>query len=461
MRNSLTLLSGLGIGLAVLVSGGPARAFAPFDGKKDRDKKAEEKIKLAELDPEFQGRVNEAVKRAIPWLLSRQAQDGHFPTCHDAAGHGPFPHGGTALSLLALLKSGHPAVSDEIEKGMKWLKDSWDQYKAGGMQVSKNGWKTYEVGITLMMLEAMWSWRPQSMQKHKTVAMGRAFKPAWKAWVKELRDFLIKHEALSRQETNTSKNGGGGLIDHKETWSYPSAQAKLSDHSNTQYAVLGLHAAQKMGEPTSAKVWRGILEGMIYTQAETGPQVPRKVAPPRRPKDPYVHHPRTISGMSDRARGWGYNGAAKPQAGTGQMAETGSMTTVGLACVALAWHNMTTGRDKDGRKFAKDRKLREGKERALRDGFAWLDKNWTVEKNPNYGTWHYYYLYGLERSGILAQQQMIGGHDWYREGGELLLNQQRGAMWDDGNGDGAVCSTCFALLFLTRATVPLTTITHH
>jgi hypothetical protein len=137
------------------------------------------------------------------------------------------------------------------------------------------------------------------------------------------------------------------------------------------------------------------------------------------------------------------------------------MTTVGLACVALAWHNLGQGRDKDGQKYVRERDNIGAKDKAMNDGFAWLDHNWDVTKNPNYGTWHYYYLYGLERAGILGGRQMIGGHDWYREGGELLLAQQRGSMWDDANGDGAEVSTCFALLFLTRATVPLTAVTRH
>lgn len=451
--------------------GGPPVAAAPMQdagnddddkpkGPSPDDKGEEDRIKLAELDPEFQERVNAAVGRGIPYLLSLQKPDGRWTSMHDTSEHGPFPNGTTALVLLTLIKAGDKALSDEVTKGIKFLQDSWANFKSGGFMPSKQGWKTYEVGITLMMLEAMAAWRPQSMQKGHTQAVGKGFKPEWKQWVKELRDFLLNNIALSRQESFSSKQGAGGLIDRKETWSYP-GQAKISDHSNTQYAVLGLHAAQKLGEPTPASVWIAVLEGMIYTQAESGPTVPQKLAPPRKSNDPYVRKPVTVSGRNDRARGWGYGGAAKPAAGSGQQAETGSMTTVGLACVALAWHNLGQGRDKDGLKYVRDRKNIQDKDRSLDDGFAWLDHNWDVTKNPNYGTWHYYYLYGLERAGILGGRQMIGGHDWYREGGELLLSQQRGSMWDDANGDGPEVSTCFALLFLTRATVPLTAVTRH
>ncbi|MHC5020016.1 MAG: hypothetical protein ACYTGX_07885 [Planctomycetota bacterium] len=61
----------------------------------------------------------------------------------------------------------------------------------------------------------------------------------------------------------------------------------------------------------------------------------------------------------------------------------------------------------------------------------------------------------MERAGVLANRIFIGGHDWYRAGGDVILSGRRGGMWDDGKGDGRIASTCFAILFLTRATVPL------
>lgn len=429
---------------------------ATAQGQGRGDKADEEKIKLAEMDPEFQGRVNEAIKRAIPWLLSQQKPDGSFPTNHDASQHGPFLNGGTAISLLALIKGGHPAISDEVEKGIKFLRESWKNFHAGGGQAAKHGWKVYEAGLTLMALEAKDMWRPLSIKSHKTVAQGKKLPQEDHEWVKQMKDWLEVNVARTRQEANNSKNGGGGLVDFKETWSYPSGVG-FSDHSNTQYAVLGLHAAGKLGHPAKGETWGAVLEGFIFKQAATGPKVPRKVGFRPKKNDPYVRAPVTDSTKSDRARGWGYNGAAKPQAGTGQMAETGSMTTVGLACLEIAWYqlSMLARTDKDAKKIFQDRKLRGSKETAVDDGFAWLDKNWDITKNPNYDAWHYYYLYGMERAGVLSNRIFIGGHDWYREGGTLILDAQRGAMWDDGKGDGPVPSTCFAILFLTRATVPL------
>ena len=85
-----------------------------------------------------------------------------------------------------------------------------------------------------------------------------------------------------------------------------------------------------------------------------------------------------------------------------------------------------------------------------------------MDENPGQGGgWHYYYLYGLERVGAMLGWKHIAKHDWYREGAEVLLGDQL----EDGRwpppGDGAtaehedqILQTCFALLFLKRATVP-------
>ena len=84
------------------------------------------------------------------------------------------------------------------------------------------------------------------------------------------------------------------------------------------------------------------------------------------------------------------------------------------------------------------------------EGMQWINKNFLVTDNPGRpGKWHYYYLYGLERAGMLFGTETIGDHKWYREGAEQLLSAQSGGGW------GNVVDTCFAILFLRRATRPL------
>jgi hypothetical protein len=84
-----------------------------------------------------------------------------------------------------------------------------------------------------------------------------------------------------------------------------------------------------------------------------------------------------------------------------------------------------------------------------------LGENFVPGQNPkgkkNVDKWNYYFLYGVERAGMLYDTKLIGSHDWYTEGALWLLEAQ-GA---EGSWDDSLFDTCFAILFLKRATRPL------
>jgi hypothetical protein len=91
------------------------------------------------------------------------------------------------------------------------------------------------------------------------------------------------------------------------------------------------------------------------------------------------------------------------------------------------------------------------RDKVLRKGGEWLAAHFSVEENPVRGSrHHYYYLYALERAGMLYGTEKFGGHAWYALGARYLL----GAQERDGSWGGTV-DTCFAILFLRRATRPL------
>jgi hypothetical protein len=72
--------------------------------------------------------------------------------------------------------------------------------------------------------------------------------------------------------------------------------------------------------------------------------------------------------------------------------------------------------------------------------------------------WHYYYLYGLERAGMLFGAETMGQHKWYPTGAHFLLKEQRDdGSWSSGKAPTrqAAWDTCWAILFLRRATRPL------
>ena len=130
---------------------------------------------------------------------------------------------------------------------------------------------------------------------------------------------------------------------------------------------------------------------------------------------------------------------------------------MGVTCLALCKEHIWLLKKLDA-------KLRGRIDKGLLAGIAWLSDNFSVEENPTPGgasMWHYYYLYGLERTGSKVGTRWIGKHDWYREGGEhLLAAQEKNGGWKEPDGtqrpvdatESAITQTCFALLFLKRST---------
>ncbi|MBI3857863.1 MAG: zf-HC2 domain-containing protein [Planctomycetes bacterium] len=95
-------------------------------------------------------------------------------------------------------------------------------------------------------------------------------------------------------------------------------------------------------------------------------------------------------------------------------------------------------------------------------GMEWLAKNFSVTYNPgpyehasmeeNSLHQHHYYLYALERAAILYGTEQIGGNYWFAKGVSALVDSQRpDGSWKSGSGD-VVMDTCFAVLFLRKAT---------
>ncbi len=87
---------------------------------------------------------------------------------------------------------------------------------------------------------------------------------------------------------------------------------------------------------------------------------------------------------------------------------------------------------------------------------SWLGSHFTVSENPggpaDRKRFHYYYLYALERIGDLHPTDKMGKHGWYAEGATWLLQNQKGGCWLGPLPGMEIADTCFAILFLDRAT---------
>ncbi len=184
------------------------------------------------------------------------------------------------------------------------------------------------------------------------------------------------------------------------------------DNSNSQYAALGLRACHDAGivlprevVARAAKWWR---------ESQCG--------------DPAAPGGRASTGGGPEPRGWGYRGRLEEPYGSMTAGAVGSL----VICDCIL-----------GDDWKKDA--------AVNAGVNWIRDNFSVRENPRRGAAHHlYYLYALERAGILYGTETFGRHAWYPEGAAVLLREQR----PDGSWGGVV-DTCFAILFLRRATRPL------
>ena len=272
------------------------------------------------------------------------------------------------------------------------------------------------------------------------------------------------------------QTGGGGMPSQNE-W----------DHSNTQYALLGLGAAARTGFKVSNRDLYAVLDQLLAGQDASGENVTpfavpaadasyaelqtlgkelaelRGEAAKEGGAGSTIARARTFYSSNPpqtmQARGWGYipsGGPSNDHPASNQSNSTrsnNSMTAAALASVIVL--KTLLGKQ---RKYTKT--YAERVDRSIRDGAAYLAHYWTVvdQRHP------YYYLYGLERVGIMTGCFEFGGHDWYQEGGARILQlQSRDGSWGNAsrvsNGGmaqvNALPQTCFAVLFLARGTPPL------
>ena len=194
------------------------------------------------------------------------------------------------------------------------------------------------------------------------------------------------------------------LLDLQENglWAYPWGAA---DMSNTQFALLGLRAAHHMGVDV--------------------------------PVDPLVDCAQAIFRLQAEEGGFRYEGGREPTAGMS------AATLAGLQVIA----------EVAGEEPSVERLLRKHR-RDVERGEAWLAESFAPDRNAYGAHWWtpaflHPYLWAVERYGGLSGKEQLGGRDWYAQGAEFLVDTQK----PDGGWGRDLSDTCFALLFLRRATV--------
>jgi hypothetical protein len=182
------------------------------------------------------------------------------------------------------------------------------------------------------------------------------------------------------------------------------------DNSNSQYAALGLRACIESGIVIPPEVLRKAREAWERGQKQDGSWdygVPSNVKQANRPAGSY-----------------------------------GSMTLGGMAALVILKHYLKEPAKGDPR---------------IEGAKGWIARNFSPSDNPGFSGSHVFYaLYALERAGDLYGTETFGSHEWYPAGAEWLLRaQQPDGQWTGSKNEANVAATCFAILFLRRATAPL------
>jgi hypothetical protein len=228
------------------------------------------------------------------------------------------------------------------------------------------------------------------------------------------------------------------------------------DNSNTQYAALGMRACYDSGIIMEDKVidlamkWlrdcQKKVQGPEEELIEGGVNGPDK--PGAKPGVASGGGGGTVAGPSMVTRkampqGWCYSDHAEHEA-------YGSMTAGAIGSLAI-WDYI-----KDNDDGLKKRTWKSDKD--IHEGLVWLAKNFSVTYNPgpyehakmekDSKNQYLYYMYALERAGMIYGTEVMGTHKWYPEGAKVLIETQgANGSWGAGTVD-----TCFAILFLKRAT---------
>lgn len=399
-----------------------------------------------------QAKIDKTIDATVKYLFSKQGADGSWPECHYSK------YGPTLMSLLAILKSGVDRDDPRIKKGFDYLRTT-PLYNVG--TGADKIW-TYEVSILIMALEAYGEGK--NADSH-TVVEKINIKGNDLAWMKRLHAFLMatKHEYTDAGIGKPDgKKKDGDIIEtgtvataKKVAWRYPGTREDPNatdgyDNSNTQYAVLALKSCSRCGIKTPKNIWFGILNHFLALQQEKGEEIARMGAD--------TQGGTYVSEFKDFVRGWGYVGRAQPEEKSVK-ADYGSMTAGSIGSIIIARSELLGDQ-------TYEKKYNSAVDKSVRDGLAWIAKNWSVTENPkspidSTSSWNFYYLYALERIGMLAQVRNIGTHFWYKEGADQLCNSQRAdgswpgpKRYSSNKGDGwDIVNTSFALLYLKRATM--------
>jgi hypothetical protein len=385
-----------------------ADASAPFQ-LPDPDFKPLPPRPLISLSQAEQARVNEAMGRAVAFLKKTQGPDGTWP--------GPHPVEYAALAGMTLLECGVGAADPTVQKAAAFVRQKCPEMN-----------RTYGLSLYLLFLHKLNETQDRDRIKELALRLvaGQSSAGGW-TYVCPIHSRPDQEQLFQFLKDLGDKS----LVEFEK--SYPGRLAKLpapvrglnslqtppkaaanffrqgGDNSNTQFALLALWAARSRDVPVDR-----CLDLVV----------------------------RRFRSSQNGDGSWNYSGGSNASPGN-----LPTMTCAGLLALAVGYglpsaRRLTLSPDRD-----------QAIQKALHHLSRSIGKRSTDPKArpPLPET---YFLWSVERVGVLFQLKVMGDREWYQWGMDILLaNQNPDGSWKahQGHGSSNILDTCFGLLFLQRA----------
>jgi hypothetical protein len=341
-----------------------------------------------------QKKINDAIVKGVWFLRDTQRPNGSWDE--------NFAVGYAALAGLTLLECGVPANDPAVQKAATFVRN--ESVKLG------TNCDNYQRSLTILFLDRLGESKDRSLIQYLALCLIAGQHPtdgAWSYSAPALDRALVPQ--LLKQLGDKKKSLGDWRKTALKGGTYTVAGW---DNSNTQFVILALWVAQRHQVPIAKSI--ALVEKHFRdTQLPNGP-------------DP-ANNNLNLGGS------WYYNT-------DGNSGVWPSMTCAGLLGLAIA-HGVS-----------QDKKQKPLDDLAVKQGLAMLARE--IDRPGESRSPDYYFLWSLERVGVLYNLTKIEGKDWYAWGCKTLLPIQLGdGSWRIGRyyGETPIVNTCFVLLFLKRA----------
>lgn len=328
------------------------------------------------------GKIQESIHKAQAYLL-KQKLTGAFGS----------------MASLAYIKSGGDRKQQVIQSVVNEVLG-----KCGGNYYRPTSHHTYEAAVDIMLLEAV-------DEKQYREQIGLASR------------YIIEMQL---------ENG---------SWYYPDRmEPGCCDTSITQYAVLGLWAATRVGVEVPSEIFEKIAEWHIAKQRDDGG---------------FAYHPFFEKSLGREEK---VGLSTMTAAGTSNMLIIRRILFGDVAVDVETRPEAPKKRFGVLERFTEDRPLPKRNstirissiDESLKKSVKWMLGHYG-QKSARHEMFFTYDFYCVERVAALLDTEELGGHDWYDEGSdELLLRQLKDGSWSDDCG--SIGSTSLALMFLTKTT---------